>query len=79
MFGPLQMAFFVVKTNFYVAEMKPLQKPVRWELRMVMVQKTMCFLFTQPARVREKRFNAAWKIYSAGAFFSGTTKDGSAS
>jgi hypothetical protein len=73
------MAFFAVKTNFYAAEMKPLQKPVRWTLRIVMVQKTIYSLFAQPAKVREKRFNAAWKIYGARAFFSSTSKDGSAS
>jgi hypothetical protein len=43
------------KTKCYLAEMKPLQKPVRWTLRMVMRQKTMRFPFAWSARVREKR------------------------
>ena len=57
---------FRLETKIYLAEMKPLQKPVRRTLRMVMRQKTMRFPFAWSARVREKRLNAAWKIYVTG-------------
>ncbi len=60
------MVLFTGKTKFYVAEIKPLQKPTHRIPRMVMCQKTMRFPFARPARVREKRSNAAWKIYVSG-------------
>jgi len=46
--------------------MTPLGKPLCRTLRMVMRQKTMCFPFLRPARVREKRLNTVWKIYVSG-------------
>ena len=48
--------------------LKPLQKLLHTATWTVMRQKTMCFLFTWSSRVREKQFNAAWKIYESGAF-----------
>ena len=60
---------FRFQKKIYLAEMKPLQKPTHQTLRMVMGQKMMCFLFTRSARVREKRLNAAWKIYGSGPLY----------
>jgi hypothetical protein len=60
---------FTRKTKFYVAEMKPLQKPTHRTQRMVMIQKTICFPFTSQRKAREKRPNAAWKIYESGLFY----------
>jgi len=35
---------------------------------MVMSQKMMCFAFSWQRKDREKRLNAAWKIYESGRF-----------
>jgi len=59
--------YFRFQKKFYLAEMKPLQKLARRTLRMVMRQKTMCFPFPWPARVREKRLSATWKSIVSGA------------
>jgi hypothetical protein len=61
---------FRLETKIYESEMKPPQKPVHRALRMVMSQKMMCFAFAWQRKDREKRLNAAWKIYESGRFHS---------
>ncbi len=59
---------FRVKRKVMGQKMKSPQKPIHRTPRTVMGQKTMLFPFTRPARVREKRLNAAWKIYESEPF-----------
>jgi hypothetical protein len=60
------IGLFRLETKIYLAEMKPLPKPASRMPLMVMRQKPMRFPFAWSARVREKRLNAAWKIYVSG-------------
>ena len=60
---------FARLTKNYLTEMTPLLKASQRAARKELRQKTMRFLFAWSARVREKRLNAAWKIYVSGPLY----------